>query len=423
MKILVALLMTVAWALPAFAQPDETAKHFHVFPHIADGGGWQSSLVVTNAGQSSNSCTLELHGLTAGRFEAADGITAEGSMATFDLPESGGHLVWSTRNELALGHGYATLDCVDPVTAQVVFASISSTGEPTGIATVFSAQPGFVFQFPILSQDALPGIAIANNNNTETDAVCDLVLENLQRENLGETTLMPISSKSKFLGLLNDVISIPETFLGGSARVDCDQQVAVVGLHFEQQPDGATLTFSTLPPTILPTPQFQNTDGLWDGTWKDAMIVTQITSTNPALPPCQGLINCEGTNFALTAELDQSGAMVTGTLKSVVFGADVELMVAGEVSDDGTLSLSSEDPASFVFSGIPLMATLSSWESRQDTLGIMTGTLQFNISLNPTITIASAKGCLGDKALAETASSDVSMLSSACSGLRRSDPY
>ena len=69
MKILVALLMTVAWALPAIAQSDETAKHFHVFPHIADGGGWQSSLLVTNVAQSSNSCTLELHGLTVDRFE------------------------------------------------------------------------------------------------------------------------------------------------------------------------------------------------------------------------------------------------------------------------------------------------------------------------------------------------------------------
>ena len=52
----------------------------------------------------------------------------------------------------------------------------------------------------------------------------------------------------------------------------------------------------------------------------------------------------------------------------------------------------------------------------------MTGSLQFNISLTPTVTIATTRGCLGDKALAEAASSNVSMLSSACSGLRRNDP-
>ena len=419
MKILVALLLTVVWALPAFAQPDETAQHFHVFPHIADGGGWQSSLIVTNAGQSSNSCALELHGLTVDRFEAADGIMAEGSMATFDLPGAGSHLVWSTRNEMAVGSGYATLDCVDPVTAQVVFALTSGTGEPTGIATVFSAQPGHVFQFPILKQDAILAFAIANN--TDTDAHCDLALVDLQGEDLGHTHL-DVPSMSNHAQVLNTSIPIPDDFTGGSATVSCNQQVAAIGIHTETQPDGVNITFSTLPPTILPTEQFQNTDGLWEGTWKDAMIVTHITSTNPALQPCQGLVNCGGTNFALTADLDQSGSMVTGTLKSVVYGSDVELMVAGEVSDDGTLSLSSEDPASFVLNGIPLMATLSSWESRQDTPGAMTGSLQLNIMITPTITIATARGCLGDKTLDEAASMDVSMLSSACSGLRRSDP-
>ncbi|MDE0433713.1 MAG: hypothetical protein OXH92_06855 [Bryobacterales bacterium] len=420
MKILVALLLTVVWALPVLAQPDETAQHFHVFPHIADGGGWQSSLIVTNAGQSSNSCTLELNGLTADRFEAADGIMVEGSMAKFDLQEAGGHLVWSTRNEMAVGSGYATLDCVDPVTAQVVFALTSGTGEPTGIATVFSAQPGFVFQFPILKQDAVLAFAIANN--TDTDADCGLALVDLQGENLGHTHLT-VPSKSNHAQVLNTSIPIPDDFPGGSATIDCDQQVAAIGIHSETQPDGVNITFSTLPPTILPTSQFQNTDGLWEGTWKDAMIVTQITSTNPALAPCQGLVNCGGTNFALTVELVQSGSMVTGTVKSTVYGADVELMVAGEVSDDGTLSLSSEDPASFVLNGIPLMATLSSWGSRQDTLGTMTGSMQFNINLSPTVTIATARGCLGDKTLDEAASMDVSMLSSACSGLRRSDSY
>ncbi len=418
MKILVSLLMTAVWALPAIAQPDETAKHFHVFPHIADGGGWQSSLVVTNAGQSSNSCTLELHGLTVGRFEDAKGITAEGSMATFDLPGSGGHLVWSTRNELAVGTGYATLDCVDPVTAQVVFAQINNLGEPTGIATVFSAQPGFVFQFPILKQDAILALAIANN--TDTDAVCGLALEDLQRENLGEIELT-VPSKSNHAQVLNTSIPIPETFLGGSATVDCDQQVAVIGIHTEQQPDGVNITFSTLPPTVLPTPQFQNSDGLWDGLWKDAMIVTRTDSTTPVLMSCKGLLNCGGQLYTLTAELDQSGAMVTGKVRSTIEESDLEWMVAGEVSDDGMLSLSAENAAPLTYNGIPVMVSLASWESRQDILGIMTGTVQFNISLVPTITLVRIKGCLGDKTLAETAGSDVSMLSSACSGLRRSD--
>ena len=58
------LLVTMACALPAIAQSDETAKRFHVFPQLADGGGWISLLLVTNVSQSSSFCTFELHGMS-----------------------------------------------------------------------------------------------------------------------------------------------------------------------------------------------------------------------------------------------------------------------------------------------------------------------------------------------------------------------
>ena len=61
---LATLLVAMACALPAIAQSDETAKRFHVFPQLADGGGWQSVLLVTNVAQSSSFCTFELHGLS-----------------------------------------------------------------------------------------------------------------------------------------------------------------------------------------------------------------------------------------------------------------------------------------------------------------------------------------------------------------------
>ena len=56
MKILATLLATIACALPAAAQYDETAKSFHLLPHLADGGGWRSVLLVTNTSQSASSC-------------------------------------------------------------------------------------------------------------------------------------------------------------------------------------------------------------------------------------------------------------------------------------------------------------------------------------------------------------------------------
>ena len=51
--------------------------------------------------------------------------------------------------------------------------------------------------------------------------------------------------------MLNTVIAIPEGFLGGTARVGCDQQVAVTGIHMELAPNGDIVTFNTLPPAVI----------------------------------------------------------------------------------------------------------------------------------------------------------------------------
>ena len=168
MKILATLLVTIAFALPAAAQHhDQTAKSFHLLPHLADGGGWQSILLVTNVSQSANHCTFNVYGVPLNRFSELSGVTVAGSTATFQLEGDGGYLTWSTKNELALVSGYATLDCSAPVVEQVVFASTDGLGVVTGMATVFSSQAATVFQFPVLTPAATLGFAIANDTNSE----------------------------------------------------------------------------------------------------------------------------------------------------------------------------------------------------------------------------------------------------------------
>ena len=243
MKLTVTLLLAMACALPAIAQSDETAKRFHVFPQLADGGGWQSFLLVTNVSQSSSFCTFALHGLSLDRFSEVSGITASGSTATFEIPGRGGYWVWPTKNESALASGYATLDCTASVVAQVLYASVGQSGGITGLATVFSSQAGRAFQFTVLTADASLGIAIANDTNTRTS--CDVVLEDPDRMNLGDATIS-VLSKSNVARFLSQIIQIPPGFDGGSTTISCDQQVSVIGLQF------AGAVFTTLPPAILP---------------------------------------------------------------------------------------------------------------------------------------------------------------------------
>ena len=251
MKILAILLATIACALPAAAQYDETAKSFHLLPHLADGGGWQSVLLVTNTSQSVSSCTFNVYGVPLNRFsELGSFSTAAGSTATFLLASHGGYLFWPTKNELAaVASGYATLDCSSPVVAQVGFALYDGL-VVTAAATVFSAQAATVFQFPVLQPAATLGFAIANDTNAA--ASCRILLEDTQRTNLGEATLA-VPAKFNRSQLLNTAISIPGTFRVGTATVLCNQQVAMIGLDFALRPDGTIITFSTLPPAILDT--------------------------------------------------------------------------------------------------------------------------------------------------------------------------
>ena len=290
-------LMALLWALPALAQTDQQAKRSHLLPHIADGDGWQSSVVVTNVAQSASFCMLELHGLTADRFEVADGVTASGSSATFELAGDGGYLVWSTRNESALASGYATLDCVAPVVVQVVFAWLGQGDRPEGIATVFSSQGGREFQFPVLTRAGTLGFAIANNENAI--ASCGIDLQDAQGKSLGEAALS-VPSKSNRAQMLNAAIAIPEAFLQGSARVSCDQPVSMIGLQFELEPDGSIVTFNTLPPTVLDTspyppdarakrihllPHIADGDG-----WQSVLLVTNVSqSAGPCSVQLHGL--------------------------------------------------------------------------------------------------------------------------------------
>ena len=321
--ILVMLLMTLACALPAIAQYDETAKRFHVFPQLADGGGWGSVLLVTNVSQSSSFCTFELHGLSLDRFREVSGITVSGSAATFSLPGPGGYLVWRTKDESALASGYATLDCTAPTVAQVLYTSSDGSGV-TGMTTVFSSQAGGVFQFPVLTADASLGIAIANDMNT--GASCRFVLESPERENLGDTTIS-ILSKSNDARFLSQIIQIPPGFAGGSATVSCDQQVSVIGLQF------AGAIFLTLPPAILSTTPVDVETLTPESQPISGGPLTPGQSASFRLGPIDSPTLFHG-DFSFRLEVPENASRVIFTLESVDPAVDVDLFVRfGEDND------------------------------------------------------------------------------------------
>ena len=80
------LAMTVwVWTAPAaLAQADRAAQTRHIFPQIADGGGWGVLLMVTNVGDTPAECTLTPYGVGLDRFSDV-GITPGVTGATFSV--------------------------------------------------------------------------------------------------------------------------------------------------------------------------------------------------------------------------------------------------------------------------------------------------------------------------------------------------
>ena len=168
-----------------------------------------------------------------------------------------------------------------------MFASFDGLGVRAA-ATVFSAQAATVFQFPVLTPAATLGFAIANDTNAE--ASCRILLEDTQRTNLGEATLA-VPAKSNLSQLLNTAISIPGTFRVGTATVSCNQQVAVIGLHFELRPTGTIITFTTLPPAILST--------------IPGIAHSSTDADTPVLP----LLEIHGADPALSGSVERGGSL------------------------------------------------------------------------------------------------------------------
>ena len=136
------------------------------------------------------------------------------------------------------------------------------------------------------------------------------------------------------------------------------------------------------------------------GHWEGDLNVTSIT-----VPPdwrelgeedCNGLPDCASW-IPLAADFTQDGATVTGTVKST-FNAPPNYewtIQSGTVSIDGTLSLTSDEMAfRLPDERVEIRARLTSWKSRADTPGVMTGTAAVQYSSDALSGNAVLEGCL-----------------------------
>ena len=173
MRLCAPLCALLVLTVPLFGQ-DETAKTFHIFPQIADGGmaggsKFSSWLFVTNVSFANNNhCAYRLNGVRADRLVLLDSGPATRTTygATFTLSQAVAATVVPTQGTANLQTGYATLQCTYPVTAFVLYGFSDSFGQIMSMATVFSSQPGtMLFYWVVQGLGSRLALAIVNDAN------------------------------------------------------------------------------------------------------------------------------------------------------------------------------------------------------------------------------------------------------------------
>lgn len=247
-RILVSILGLAALAISMSAAgqtADGGAKLSHPLPLLIDGGGYRSILMVTNAADQANRCTLNL---LDGRLDASDfathrSVTWNGSSATIVLPNSESRVSFSGRNLASSEiHDSAVLNCDLPAVVRVMVTL--SQNDAVGAAAVLpSAQTGERFGIPVLPR--FGDYLLAAQNRQSGGANCRIELLDESGAVVAERS-HDFAGSASVVRYLSDLASAPADFASGSATVTCDRQIAVTGLL-------AGSALSGLPPAVLPS--------------------------------------------------------------------------------------------------------------------------------------------------------------------------
>ena len=232
---------------------DETAKRFNYLPLIADGGGIQSTLLITNVADSANSCSLAFlfDQLDAGDFGTHDRLLPAGAGGEIDLP-AGAHVSIVSEDGQALALDSATLECAEPVVARVLISlSVGETVQAAG--TLPSVETSEKFGFPVLS-DAFGDYFLVAYNQESSDSDCRIELATETGAAAGEWSFS-VPGRETLIRTLAELVRRPADFGGGSATVSCDRAVAATGLLVGSALSGlppVVLSRSSAPPTNTP---------------------------------------------------------------------------------------------------------------------------------------------------------------------------
>ena len=212
----------------------------YYFPHLALGGGWQTTLTIVNYGQQSMSCQTSFFGDTGAPLAIPFGGAAAVTTRT-DILGPGEDLHQESQaaaNSANVG-GWAVAQCTQPVKASLIFRFYSN-GVPQGEAAV-NAVTAPATEFVTFGQ-TLTGVTYGNPS-AQAATVTITALDTTGMV-LGSTSfqLAPNAHGSQ---LVSSLLGLPS--FNGSVEVTSTVPILSLAINAEDFP-----VFSSLPPGDLP---------------------------------------------------------------------------------------------------------------------------------------------------------------------------
>ncbi len=217
------------------------AAYPYYFPHLAFGGGWQTTLTYVNYSPQSVSCqTSFLDDLgSALTVPFTDGAV---SIRSDNLVPGASLHVQPQADPSAAGSGWARAQCTGPIKASLLYRLYGSDGAPLGEAGV-NAMPAPSREFVTFGQ-IHTGVAWANPSQ-DTAAITIAALDGATGLSQGSYTF-PLGANGHGANNIGPLLNLPSTFTG-SIQITSTVPIVSLSLNAEAFP-----AFSALPPGDLP---------------------------------------------------------------------------------------------------------------------------------------------------------------------------
>ena len=226
-------------------------------PHLADGGGWTTQLILINPSDETIAGTIDFYNQGNAGTASAMTLNLDGqirSSYSYSIPARSSRRVTTlgAGSQIQVGSAQVTPDASNAAPVGVAVFSFKSNGVTVSEAGVPSLEPGNAFRLYIeeaAGRTTRSGVAVMNSNESQTRVQFELTQMDGTFTGLSGSILIPArGQRALFLDEIPGFEALPAPFKGIVRIYSADEtDIAVMGLRGRSNERGDFLLTTTAP--------------------------------------------------------------------------------------------------------------------------------------------------------------------------------